>query len=172
MIMEHSVRAPSHAPLERALCSLEGLVVGDAFGERFFVHPKTVEHLSAARALPAPPWWFTDDTQLALSIVAVLRRHGRIDQEHLAQHFAAHYDPSRGYGPAMHGVLARIHFGEPWQAVAPGLLAGQGSFGNGAAMRVAPVGAYYADDRGVADRGLGREGYIRRRAMQDACEVR
>jgi hypothetical protein len=47
----------------------------------------------------------------------------------LAQHFAARYDPSRGYGPAMHGVLARIRFGEPWQAVAPGLFARQGSFG-------------------------------------------
>jgi ADP-ribosylglycohydrolase len=117
--MDHSVRTPSPTPLERALCSLEGLSVGDAFGERFFVHPDTVDHLIAARALPAPPWRFTDDTQMALSIVAVLRRRGRIDRDHLAQHFAAHYDPSRGYGPAMHGVLARIRFGEPWQARVP-----------------------------------------------------
>jgi ADP-ribosylglycohydrolase len=101
--MDHSVRTPSHTPLERALCSLEGLSVGDAFGERFFVHPDTVDRLIAARALPAPPWRFTADTQMALSIVAVLRRHGRIDQDHLAQHFAAHYDPLRGYGPAITG---------------------------------------------------------------------
>jgi ADP-ribosylglycohydrolase len=71
------VRTPSYTPLERALCSLEGLSVGDASGERFFVHPATVEHLIAARILPTPPWRFTDDTQMALSI-AVLRRHGRI----------------------------------------------------------------------------------------------
>jgi hypothetical protein len=53
--MHHSVRTPSRMPLERAFCSLEGLSVGDTFGERFFVHPDTVEHLIAARALPAPP---------------------------------------------------------------------------------------------------------------------
>jgi ADP-ribosylglycohydrolase len=77
-MMDHAMRTPSPTPLERALCSLEGLSVGDAFGECFFVHPDTVDYLIAARALPAPPWRFTDDTRMALSIVAVLRRHGRI----------------------------------------------------------------------------------------------
>ena len=52
----------SHTPLARALCSLEGLSVGDTFGQRFVVHPDTVDHLIATRALPAPPWRFTDDT--------------------------------------------------------------------------------------------------------------
>jgi hypothetical protein len=46
----------------------------------------------------------------------------------------------------MHRLLARIRGGEPWQTVAPSLFEGQGSYGNGAAMRVAPVGAYFADD--------------------------
>jgi len=32
-------------PLARARASLEGLSVGDAFGERFFVHPELVERL-------------------------------------------------------------------------------------------------------------------------------
>jgi ADP-ribosylglycohydrolase len=36
--------------------------------------------------------------------------------------------------------------GESWQEAAPDLFAGQGSYGNGAAMRVAPLGAYFADD--------------------------
>jgi len=149
MMDQYSVHAPAREPLDRALCSLEGLSVGDAFGERFFVHPDTVDRLIAERALPAAPWRFTDDTQMALSILAVLRRYGRIDQDALAAHFAAHYDPSRGYGPAMHRMLARIRHGEFWEVVAPSLFAGQGSFGNGAAMRVAPVGAYFADDLGA-----------------------
>ena len=134
------------ARLTRAGCALEGLSVGDAFGERFFVHPDVVARLIAHRALPAPPWPYTDDTEMALSIVAVLRRHDEIDQDALAQSFAARYNPARGYGPAMHRLLARIRGGEPWQAVAPSLFEGQGSYGNGAAMRVAPVGAYFADD--------------------------
>jgi ADP-ribosylglycohydrolase len=132
--------------IERARRSLQGLAVGDAFGERFFVHPDTVERLIAERALPAAPWPYTDDTQMALSVVEILRHHGRIDQDALAAHFAAHYDPSRGYGPAMHQALARIGRGEPWPRVAQSLFAGQGSFGNGAAMRVAPIGAYFADN--------------------------
>jgi hypothetical protein len=65
------MRTPLHTPLERALCSLEGLSVSDAFGERFFVHPQTVEHLIAARAA-RPTWRFTDDTQWFLAPVAVL----------------------------------------------------------------------------------------------------
>ncbi len=46
----------------------------------------------------------------------------------------------------MHRLLARIGAGEPWSVAAPDLFEGQGSFGNGAAMRVAPLGAYYADN--------------------------
>lgn len=134
------------ARLSRASEALEGLSVGDAFGERFFVHPDVAERLIAERALPAPPWPYTDDTQMARSIVSILRRAGAIDQDQLARSFALNYAPSRGYGPAMHGLLARLRQGEPWQAAAPSLFHGQGSFGNGAAMRVAPLGAYFADD--------------------------
>jgi ADP-ribosylglycohydrolase len=132
--------------LARARLSLEGLSIGDAFGERFFVHPDVVANLIVMRALPAPPWRYTDDTEMALSIVATLRQHGEIEQDALARSFAERYDPSRGYGPAMHGLLQRVDGGEPWQAVAPSLFAGQGSYGNGAAMRIAPLGAYFADD--------------------------
>ena len=63
----------------RALQSLEGLSVGDAFGDRFFVNPDVVEGLIEARALPAAPWAFTDDTLMALSIVAVLKGYQTIN---------------------------------------------------------------------------------------------
>jgi ADP-ribosylglycohydrolase len=152
--------SPDHTErLARACCSLEGLSVGDAFGERFFVHPDVAEGLIASRALPASPWLFSDDTQMALSIVAVLRAWGEIDQERLAHSFALRYQPGRGYGPAMHGLLRRIRAGEDWQAAAKGQFSGQGSWGNGAAMRVAPLGAYFADDlaRVVAQARLSAE---------------
>jgi len=139
-------------PLARARASLEGLSVGDAFGERFFVHPELVERLIAERSVPRAPWRFTDDTMMALSIVHVLARHGRIDQDALAAHFAERYEADRGYGPAMHALLARVRDGEPWRDAAGSLFGGAGSFGNGAAMRVAPVGAYFADDPAAAAR--------------------
>lgn len=128
--------------LERALQALEGLSVGDAFGEQFFVN----RHLMDGRNLPPPLWSFTDDTQMALSVVSVLRQAGTINQSALAHSFARHYTPWRGYGAAMHGVLMRIRAGETWEQVARGLFNGQGSFGNGAAMRVASLGTYFADD--------------------------
>jgi ADP-ribosylglycohydrolase len=91
-------------------------------------------------------WLYTDDTQMALSVVRVLAQRGGIDQDLLAHSFAEHYEDWRGYGMAMHGLLPRIARNEHWLEAAQSLFSGQGSFGNGAAMRVAPVGAYFADD--------------------------
>ena len=107
-------------------------------------------NLIAARALPAAPWRYTDDTEMALSIVSLLRQDGRIDEARLVASFARRYDPSRGYGPAMHGLLRRVAAGQPWHEAAGALFEGQGSFGNGAAMRVAPLGAFFADDLTLA----------------------
>jgi ADP-ribosylglycohydrolase len=145
-LSENSMKLQDDSQFRRAMCSLEGLSVGDAFGERYFINPDVVDGLIESRALAEPPWLFTDDTLMALSIVSCLRLHEEIEQNLLAKSFAARYDPSRGYGPSMHGVLARIAQGEPWPDVTRSMFGGQGSFGNGAAMRVAPVGAYFADD--------------------------
>jgi ADP-ribosylglycohydrolase len=133
-------------PITRAKCSLEGLSVGDALGETFFVNPDVVEGLIAERALAARTWHYTDDTLMAMSIFSVLRQHGHIDQPRLAQSFAERYDRTRGYGPAMHRLLWEIKCGEHWAERASSQFGGQGSFGNGAAMRVAPVGAFFADN--------------------------
>jgi ADP-ribosylglycohydrolase len=133
--------------LARAYQSLVGLCCGDAFGERFFIPKEVALTLIDQRAVPAPPWIFTDDTMVAISIVSTLEEHACIDQEHLARSFASNYDPSRGYGPAMHELLGRIRReGGPWRDEARALFGGQGSFGNDSAMRVAPLGAYFADD--------------------------
>lgn len=132
--------------LARARASLEGLSVGDAFGERFFLPPGMCATRIEERFLPPPPWLFTDDTQMALSIFSILRQYGTVDQERLADSFAEQYDPSRGYGPAMHQLLRSIRAGQDWHKAANNQFEGQGSFGNGAAMRIAPLGAFFAND--------------------------
>ncbi|MEO0562016.1 MAG: ADP-ribosylglycohydrolase family protein, partial [Chloroflexota bacterium] len=83
---------------------------------------------------------------MALSIYACLRQHQTIDQDALAQSFAEHFDRRRGYGPAMHRWARRVGEGGHWQVVAGEMFDGTGSYGNGGAMQVAPVGAYFADD--------------------------
>jgi len=134
--------------MERALVALDGLSTGDAFGERFFGHPDRVEGLIAARVVPAAPWTYTDDTVMALGIVEVLGRVGTIDQDALARVFARRYgaEPHRGYGGAAHEILRNIAMRVPWQETARAVFGGTGSMGNGGAMRVAPIGAYFADD--------------------------
>jgi ADP-ribosylglycohydrolase len=129
----------------RALASLRGLAVGDALGSQFFV-PASYPALHHGQ-LPPAIWKWTDDTEMACSVVAVLIEHGRIDQDALALSFAEHHDVDRGYGPAVNGMLRLIRQeGADWRELAAGLFNGQGSWGNGAAMRVAPLGAWYAGD--------------------------
>jgi ADP-ribosylglycohydrolase len=132
--------------LARALVSLEGLSVGDAFGERFFC--RGAASLIADRVVPVAPWAYTDDTAMAMSIVETLARRGTIDQDDLADRFAARYahEPQRGYGATAHRILKAIGEGFDWRDVAPKAFNGEGSMGNGAAMRVGPVGAWFADD--------------------------
>ncbi|MFC4467473.1 ADP-ribosylglycohydrolase family protein [Streptomyces xiangluensis] len=130
--------------LARTLASLGGLAVGDALGSQFFV-PENYPLLKR-RALPAGPWQWTDDTEMACSVVAVLAAHRRIDQDELARSFAEHHDFDRGYGPAVNRLLRLIREGGDWRELASALFSGQGSWGNGAAMRIAPLGAWYADD--------------------------
>lgn len=140
------MNASKEKSLERAMMSLEGLSVGDAFGESFFVNPDAVDFLIEERALASKTWQYTDDSLMTLSIFSVLREFGEINQDALAHNFAKHYDKTRGYGASMHTLLWEIKCGEDWRERARSLFSRQGSFGNGAAMRVAPIGAYFADD--------------------------
>ncbi|GHC53037.1 ADP-ribosylglycohydrolase family protein [Streptomyces cinnamoneus] len=128
----------------RALASLRGLAVGDALGSQFFV-PAHYPSLKR-RELPPAPWRWTDDTEMACSVLAVLAEHGRIDQDALARSFAERHDADRGYGPAVNRMLRLVREGGDWRELAAALFKGQGSWGNGAAMRIAPLGAWYADD--------------------------
>jgi ADP-ribosylglycohydrolase len=132
--------------LARARLALEGLSLGDAFGESFFVSD-AAQRVRAQRLAPAP-WRWTDDTAMAIGIVETLAACGGMDQEELARRFAKRYvaEPWRGYGPAMHQALREIHAGRHWRPVSHGLFSGRGSYGNGAAMRAPVIGAWHADD--------------------------
>jgi ADP-ribosylglycohydrolase len=85
---------------------------------------------------------------MALSIVEVLERFDGIDPDALAEAFARRWseDPNRGYGQGAFNLLTRVSYGAPWRREAQRLFNGQGSYGNGAAMRAAPIGAYFAGD--------------------------
>ncbi|MEU0566165.1 ADP-ribosylglycohydrolase family protein [Nonomuraea sp. NPDC005983] len=131
-------------PPARAAASLHGLALGDAFGSQFFVPAH--HHALSSRLLPPDPWQWTDDTEMACSVYRVLADHGVVDQDRLAASFAARHDFDRGYGPATNRMLRLVREGGDWRTLSAELFDGKGSWGNGAAMRVAPLGAWFADD--------------------------
>lgn len=135
-------------PEERARLSLDGLSVGDAFGQTFFGDEDDALTRIADRTLPSPPWYITDDSIMAIAVVEILEEYGKIDQQALASRFAAYYarNPRRGYGGTAHQMLQALCRGDDWAKTSAGLFGGAGSYGNGSAMRVAPLGAYFADD--------------------------
>ncbi|MQY04022.1 ADP-ribosylglycohydrolase family protein [Actinomadura macrotermitis] len=124
--------------------SLDGLSVGDAFGDQFFLLVNG--DVSRRTGLPTAPWAWSDDTEMACSVTTVLNHHGQVHQDALAASFADHLDLSRGYGYGAALLLERVQRGDPWQDATRELFDGKGSYGNGAAMRVAPLGAYFSDD--------------------------
>lgn len=138
--------------VERARLSLTGLAIGDAFGEMFSYRPASARHCIETGMLPPKPWWHTDDTEMALAIVETLMRFSHIEQDWLAQRFAERFrmDPGRGYGKMARMILRGILGGEDWRALSQAAFSGTGSMGNGSAMRISPLGAYFAEDLDTA----------------------
>jgi ADP-ribosylglycohydrolase len=128
-----------------ALLSLDGLSVGDAFGERFFrLNP--LDYINS-KQIPEGKWTWTDDTHMALSIVEILDKYGFIDQDHLMKRFCSRYmnDKRLGYGSGTRQLLEQVFISEDWRKSNAQFFPG-GSYGNGAAMRVAPIGGYFSGD--------------------------
>jgi len=129
--------------------SLLGLAIGDAFGSMLDGFGGDLARKAALRLISHKrPWRWTDDTAMAISIVEVLEQHGTIDCDALAAAFARRFarEPDRGYGAGAYALLMRVSMGADWRTEAAAMFRGAGSYGNGAAMRAAPVGAYFAPD--------------------------
>lgn len=130
---------------------LLGLAVGDALGGKFEGQSadairarfSTVAELIA---YPQEEIWYTDDTQMAIGVTEALLERGEIAEEILCRTFVANYVPSRGYGRGARAVLEAMEEGRDYRQVAEQHFPG-GSFGNGAAMRVAPIGLLFRNDR-------------------------
>jgi len=136
-------------PIAAAHTSLLGLAVGDAFGTMLDGYGAELARKTAKRLISTKrPWRWTDDTAMALSIVETLEQRGTVDPDALAAAFVRRFqqEPDRGYGAGAYGLLSRVSLGAAWRAEVKQMFRGQGSFGNGAAMRAAPIGAFFAPD--------------------------
>jgi ADP-ribosylglycohydrolase len=145
--MSMNTLPPDHAArMQRAALALDGLSVGDALGETCFRTHNWEAIQEDWHATARGPWPWTDDTAMALGIYEVLHEYGEIDKDALARRFAARYaaQPWRGYGAGAHRLLQQVGEGIDWRNAAECVFPG-GSFGNGSAMRIAPLAGYFAE---------------------------
>jgi poly(ADP-ribose) glycohydrolase ARH3 len=121
---------------------LAGSAVGDALGSSFegsWISEVKTERFSGR---------WTDDTHMMIGVAESLIANKGFDGSHMAQTFIKHYErePWRGYASGPPRVFRWIRSGVAWNEAAKRLFGGAGSYGNGAAMRVAPVGVFCHDD--------------------------
>jgi poly(ADP-ribose) glycohydrolase ARH3 len=125
--------------------SMLGLALGDALG---------APHEGGPIARTA--WWalgvgkggvlrWTDDTEMAVWLARSLIENRGLDPDHLARTWAGEADWKRGYGSGARRLLTRIREGLDWRTANRSVFP-DGSYGNGAAMRAAPLGLFFHDD--------------------------
>lgn len=129
------------------LGALVGTAIGDAVGAGFEGWRAADEESVIALAKQRSVLSYTDDTHMMIGVAESLSAKRGFNGEHMAQRFIENYsqEPWRGYGPGPPRVFRMIAEGERWDRASRRLYGG-GSFGNGAAMRIAPVGVFYRDD--------------------------
>ena len=123
--------------LARTLGDLEELPPGS--GQRQIA--EVVLGLLAGAAQPGTAR-YTDDTQMMIGVTESLAACGGFDGEDMARRFAENFEGHRGYGPGGYGAIQALRRGVPWDQAATRLFGAGGSFGNGGAMRVAPLGTH------------------------------
>ncbi len=126
------------------LGAMVGSALGDAIGELAFSHPGR-ERLEA-EAGRRETLRYTDDTAMAMGLAESLRACRGLDPEDLCRTFAQNFfrEPWRGYAMGPPAIFERVRQeGVSCAEAAAALFGGEGSLGNGAAMRVAPLGLFF-----------------------------
>jgi poly(ADP-ribose) glycohydrolase ARH3 len=132
--------------LKKFLGGMVGSALGDAIGELAFRGLGEAGIRAAIAQTDA--LIYTDDTAMAIGLAESITQVGRLDPQHLGDTFRANFrrEPWRGYASGPPTVFSLVERrGMSYSEAARSLFGGQGSFGNGAAMRIAPVGLFFHD---------------------------
>lgn len=130
-----------------------GSALGDSIGELAF-HNSSIERLSHKLGL-VKEMIYTDDTAMAIGIAESLVERGCLDPEHIGKTFRQNFEREswRGYASGPPTIFARVEQNKMgYVEAAKSLFGGRGSLGNGAAMRVAPVGLVYHNSLDLYDK--------------------
>ena len=119
-----------------------GSFLGDAFGAGFegmsAEMARSHLHVLSEKFLRR----YTDDTDMTLSLAGSMTECGKVDLEDIANKFTLHCDLTRGYAIGTIKAVLALRSGAAWHQVSR-IVFEDGSFGNGGAMRVSPVGLFY-----------------------------
>jgi poly(ADP-ribose) glycohydrolase ARH3 len=138
------------------LGSMVGSALGDAIGQLAFQYPDHKE-LSAVVAR-LEELRYTDDTAMAIGLATSLAQMGGLDEQHLGDTFRRNFqlEPWRGYASGPPTIFAIVSSMEiTYAEAAQTLFGGTGSFGNGAAMRIAPLGLLFHDSPNIYNLACG-----------------
>jgi poly(ADP-ribose) glycohydrolase ARH3 len=122
------------------LGSALGTFVGDAMGRE--VEGWSWEQIRARHGIlrGIGEGFYTDDTEMMIGLMESLREDPGFDPSITAQCFLANFHPYRGYGARIYGIMDQLSQGASWDEV------GTDSWGNGGAMRIAPIGFFFYDE--------------------------
>ena len=98
---------------------------------------------------------YTEDTQMTIAVAEWLleNQQNELDGGALARRIQRAYDPAREYGRTTTDVMRRLRSGEAWETAADHAFA-RGSFGGGAAARIAPCALRFHGDRDALERAV------------------
>lgn len=88
---------------------------------------------------------YTDDTEMMIALAESLVRCRGVNGADLAQAYLENFNPLRGYGAGTRKALELLRSGVGWEEAGKRVFE-QGSYGNGASMRIAPAGCLYSRD--------------------------
>ncbi|MBW1691637.1 MAG: ADP-ribosylglycohydrolase family protein [Deltaproteobacteria bacterium] len=129
---------------EKYLGGMIGSALGDAIGELAFRYRSEDDLRSQLDQLNELR--YTDDTAMSIGLAESILTKGDLDQKDLGETFRKNFlsEPGRGYAsgpPTIFSIVER--YGITYLDAAKSLFGGEGSLGNGAAMRIVPVGLFF-----------------------------
>jgi poly(ADP-ribose) glycohydrolase ARH3 len=126
------------------LGSIVGAALGDAVGAYWEGHRMATGEEIEQVIKMRDTLRYTDDTHMTIGVAeSLIECHG-FNGKHMTERFIDNYskEPWRGYGPGPPRIFRLIKSGVAWEEAAGNIYPG-GSVGNGAAMRVSPVGLFF-----------------------------
>lgn len=128
-----------------------GSALGDCIGELAFRFGDKDHLITKIKGMDTIR--YTDDTAMAIGLAeTIISTNGNWTSQELGENFHKNFnkEPYRGYGSGPPQIFRSVeNSNKKYKKVASQLFGGEGSYGNGASMRIAPLGIFYYDKTNI-----------------------